>query len=97
LKKKCEQTDLALITLAEERNNYKSQSDTLKGQKKRLEDLCRSLQTERTQLRQEVEKLKGISGTTNSQADPNANNNTPSQNSGENTSVEGKEVPNSNK
>jgi len=58
LKKKCEQTDLALIELAEERNSYKTQHDNLKIQKKKLEELCRSLQMERNQLRSDNNLLK---------------------------------------
>jgi uncharacterized protein YhaN len=54
LKKKCEQTEVALIDLAEERNTFKKQSEQLKSQKKRLEDLCRTLQGERAKLQQEI-------------------------------------------
>lgn len=58
LRKKCEQTDVALIELAEERSNYKKQLDATTNQKKKLEELCRVLQTERVQLRQQIQQLK---------------------------------------
>ena len=48
LKLKCEQTDIALINFAEERNNYKKQIDLLQTQKKKLEEVCRVLQNERS-------------------------------------------------
>ena len=35
-----------------QRNSYKKQVDIVKAQKKKLEDLCRVLQTERAQQRQ---------------------------------------------
>jgi chromosome segregation ATPase len=60
LKKKCEQTDVALLNLADERSNLKKQVDQNAAQKKRLEDLCRVLQTERTQLRAEIEKYTNV-------------------------------------
>eukprot|EP01112_Ceratiomyxa_fruticulosa_P006757 TRINITY_DN1763_c0_g1_i4.p1 TRINITY_DN1763_c0_g1~~TRINITY_DN1763_c0_g1_i4.p1 ORF type:complete len:349 (+),score=85.39 TRINITY_DN1763_c0_g1_i4:243-1289(+) len=61
LKRKTEQSDLALITLAEERNTLKTQLDQSKLQKKKLESLCRALQLERTKLREENEKHKAES------------------------------------
>jgi len=39
--------DITLIELAEERNNYRKQVETLKTQKQKLEGLCRALQAER--------------------------------------------------
>jgi uncharacterized protein YlxW (UPF0749 family) len=61
LKKKCEQTDVALIGFAEERSNYKKQIEQSASQKKKLEELCRALQIERTQLRQEIQKYTATS------------------------------------
>jgi len=50
LKKKCDQTDIALIDLAEERNLLRKQLETTKVQKKKLEDLCRAMQQERKNI-----------------------------------------------
>nr|GMC53999.1 alpha-taxilin isoform X1 [Ipomoea batatas] len=47
LKTKCESTDIALIELAEEREQLKKQVEKMRNQKERLESLCRSLQAER--------------------------------------------------
>ncbi|XP_019196632.1 PREDICTED: alpha-taxilin-like [Ipomoea nil] len=47
LKSKCEGTDIALIELAEEREQLKKQLEKMRNQKERLESLCRSLQAER--------------------------------------------------
>lgn len=63
LRKKCEQTDVALISLAEEKNTLKKQIEQNAVQKKKLEELCRALQTERTQLRQEIQNHADKNGT----------------------------------
>ncbi|PRP85005.1 hypothetical protein PROFUN_07293 [Planoprotostelium fungivorum] len=47
LKKKQEQTDVALINYAEDNSNTKKQNEQLKAQKKKLEELCRAMQSER--------------------------------------------------
>lgn len=49
LRAKCDQSDVSLIELVEERNAQKKQLETLRAQKERLEALCRSLQSERKQ------------------------------------------------
>uniref|UniRef100_A0A0D9VST6 Alpha-taxilin n=1 Tax=Leersia perrieri TaxID=77586 RepID=A0A0D9VST6_9ORYZ len=49
LKGKCENTDVALVKLIEERELMKKQVDKFKNQKEKLESLCRSLQAERKQ------------------------------------------------
>ncbi|TVU47455.1 hypothetical protein EJB05_07058 [Eragrostis curvula] len=47
LKGKCENSDIALVKLIEERELTKKQIEKLKNQKEKLESLCRSLQAER--------------------------------------------------
>uniref|UniRef100_A0A0E0KCC1 Alpha-taxilin n=1 Tax=Oryza punctata TaxID=4537 RepID=A0A0E0KCC1_ORYPU len=49
LKSKCENSDVALVKLIEERELMKKQVDKFKNQKEKLESLCRSLQAERKQ------------------------------------------------
>ncbi|CAN6289786.1 unnamed protein product [Urochloa humidicola] len=49
LKGKCENSDIALVKLIEERELTKKQIEKLKNQKEKLESLCRSLQAERKQ------------------------------------------------
>ncbi|XP_006649900.1 beta-taxilin isoform X2 [Oryza brachyantha] len=49
LKGKCENSDVALVKLIEERELMKKQLDKFKNQKEKLESLCRSLQAERKQ------------------------------------------------
>ncbi|XP_066384416.1 uncharacterized protein [Miscanthus floridulus] len=49
LKGKCENSDIALVKLIEERELTKKQMEKLKNQKEKLESLCRSLQAERKQ------------------------------------------------
>jgi chromosome segregation ATPase len=49
LKSKCENSDIALVKLIEEREVMKKQLDKYKNQKDKLESLCRSLQAERKQ------------------------------------------------
>ncbi|KAF8718650.1 hypothetical protein HU200_024949 [Digitaria exilis] len=49
LKGKCENSDIALVKLIEERELTKKQIERLKNQKEKLESLCRSLQAERKQ------------------------------------------------
>uniref|UniRef100_A0A0A9ETK8 Uncharacterized protein n=1 Tax=Arundo donax TaxID=35708 RepID=A0A0A9ETK8_ARUDO len=49
LKGKCENSDIALVKLIEEREQTKKQIEKLKNQKEKLESLCRSLQAERKQ------------------------------------------------
>lgn len=49
LKNKCEQSDIALVKLVEEREYMKKQVEKVKNQKEKLESLCRSLQAERKQ------------------------------------------------
>ncbi|AQL07456.1 hypothetical protein ZEAMMB73_Zm00001d047747 [Zea mays] len=51
LKGKCENSDIALVKLIEERELTKKQIEKLKNQKETLESLCRSLQAERKQGR----------------------------------------------
>ncbi|VAH35127.1 unnamed protein product [Triticum turgidum subsp. durum] len=48
-KNKCENSDIALVKLIEEREVMKKQLDKYKNQKDKLESLCRSLQAERKQ------------------------------------------------
>jgi len=50
LKGKCENSDIALVKLIEERELTKKQIEKLKNQKEKLESLCRSLQAERKQV-----------------------------------------------
>lgn len=45
LKKKCEQTDIALINYAEETGSHKKKMEQLQAQKKKLEELCRCAST----------------------------------------------------
>ncbi|RAL40280.1 hypothetical protein DM860_006350 [Cuscuta australis] len=47
LKSKCENSDIALVKLAEEREHMKKQLERTRNQKEKLESLCRSLQAER--------------------------------------------------
>ncbi|WVZ56567.1 hypothetical protein U9M48_007074 [Paspalum notatum var. saurae] len=47
LKGKCENSDIAIVKLIEERELTKKQLEKLKNQKEKLESLCRSLQAER--------------------------------------------------
>ncbi|KAJ1297623.1 hypothetical protein BS78_01G390900 [Paspalum vaginatum] len=47
LKGKCENSDIAIVKLIEERELTKKQIEKLKNQKEKLESLCRSLQAER--------------------------------------------------
>eukprot|EP00742_Colponemidia_sp_Colp-10_P006851 GILJ01007343.1.p1 GENE.GILJ01007343.1~~GILJ01007343.1.p1 ORF type:complete len:394 (+),score=98.93 GILJ01007343.1:36-1217(+) len=54
LRKKCESTDVTLIEMLEERNTTRKQMDAFKVQKERLEALCRTLQTERTNLQKQL-------------------------------------------
>ncbi|XP_015631153.1 beta-taxilin isoform X2 [Oryza sativa Japonica Group] len=49
MKSKCENSDVALVKLIEERELMKKQVDKFKNQKEKLESLCRSLQAERKQ------------------------------------------------
>ncbi|XP_072996351.1 uncharacterized protein [Typha latifolia] len=49
LKSKCENSDIALVKLIEERELMKMQLEKVKNQKEKLESLCRSLQAERKQ------------------------------------------------
>ncbi|CAM0872661.1 unnamed protein product [Alopecurus aequalis] len=49
LKSKCENSDVALVKLIEEREVMKKQLEKCKNQKDKLESLCRSLQAERKQ------------------------------------------------
>ncbi|KAL5209881.1 hypothetical protein ABZP36_005504 [Zizania latifolia] len=49
LKSKCENSDVALVKLIEERELMKKQIDKFRNQKEKLESLCRSLQAERKQ------------------------------------------------
>ncbi|KAL6649730.1 hypothetical protein ACP70R_013954 [Stipagrostis hirtigluma subsp. patula] len=49
LKGKCENSDIAIVKLIEERELTKKQIEKLKNQKEKLESLCRSLQAERKQ------------------------------------------------
>lgn len=49
LKGKCERSDVTLIELVEEREQWKKQLEKVKNQKEKLESLCRSLQAERKQ------------------------------------------------
>ncbi|XP_024515052.1 beta-taxilin isoform X1 [Selaginella moellendorffii] len=49
LKKKCQQCDVSLIELLDERGSLKKQLETTTNQKKKLEALCRILQAERKQ------------------------------------------------
>ncbi|RWR85898.1 Taxilin family [Cinnamomum micranthum f. kanehirae] len=49
LKSKCEKSDVSLIELVEEREHLKKQLEKVKGQKDKLESLCRLLQAERKQ------------------------------------------------
>jgi Myosin-like coiled-coil protein len=58
LRSKRDQTDVALIDLAEERNRYKKQVEVTKQQKNTLEDLCRVLQNERKDWRAQQKKQK---------------------------------------
>lgn len=50
LKGKCENSDIAIVKLIEERELTKKQIERLKNQKEKLESLCRSLQAERKQI-----------------------------------------------
>eukprot|EP00727_Mastigamoeba_balamuthi_P006422 m51a1_g240 hypothetical protein (682) ;mRNA; f:140198-142860 len=58
LKKKADAGDAALIELAEERNSLRALVDQGRSGRKKLEDLCRALQAERTVLRQEIDRLR---------------------------------------
>ncbi|PWZ55927.1 Alpha-taxilin [Zea mays] len=49
LKGKCENSDIAIVKLIEERELTKKQIEKLKNQKEKLESLCRTLQAERKQ------------------------------------------------
>ncbi|KAL6901881.1 hypothetical protein ACP4OV_004757 [Aristida adscensionis] len=49
LKGKCENSDICIVKLIEERELTKKQVEKLKNQKEKLESLCRSLQAERKQ------------------------------------------------
>ncbi|GLJ26374.1 hypothetical protein SUGI_0508170 [Cryptomeria japonica] len=49
LKSKCENSDISLIELVDERAKLKKQLEKTKNQKEKLESLCRSLQAERKQ------------------------------------------------
>jgi len=59
LQKKCEQTDVALIDMAEERNAHRKEIDTLKKQNIRLEQLCRVLQSERKKMQTPSNRQEG--------------------------------------
>jgi chromosome segregation ATPase len=69
LKSKCENSDVALVKLIEEREVMKKQLDKYKNQKEKLESLCRSLQAERKQS----PSLNTPDATTSDQADLTAN------------------------
>lgn len=69
LKSKCENSDVALVKLVEEREVMKKQLDKYKNQKEKLESLCRSLQAERKQS----PSLNTPDATTSDQADLTAN------------------------
>lgn len=80
LKKKSEQSDVTLIELVEERNSLRKQLDTVKGQKVKLEGLCRALQAERAPSSSSLpipSSSSSSSTTTTDSSDPNPT--TPSQ------------------
>ncbi|XP_047090228.1 alpha-taxilin-like [Lolium rigidum] len=77
LKSKCENSDVALVKLIEEREVMKKQLDKYKNQKEKLESLCRSLQAERKQS----PSLNTPDATTSDQADLTANQESANQES----------------